>query len=97
MPGENLPQQSWLVAVPNRPFNFRELYHCSHFFLLLLVSEPKGLAAFVCGLQGHCSFRVQEGLAWSPGSQTELNSCIFKGRIKQSCCKKLRFIQMHTL
>lgn len=30
-------------------------------------------------------------------SQTELNSWILKGRIKQSCCKKLRFIQMHTL
>lgn len=48
MPGEHPPEQSWLVAVPSRPFNFSELYHCSHFyFLLLLVSEPKGLAAFV--------------------------------------------------
>lgn len=66
MPGEHFLQQCWLVAVPSRPFNFSELYHCSHSFFLLLVSEPKGLAAFVCGLQGHCSFRVQQG-AGRPG------------------------------
>lgn len=65
MLGGCLPKQSWLVAVPSRPFNLSESYHCSQvfwfFFLLPMVSEPKGLAAFVCGLQGHCSFGVLQG------------------------------------
>lgn len=78
MLGECLPKQSWLVAVPSRPFNLSEFYHCSQFFwfffFCLWCLSPKAWLLLCVGCRdtaasGCC--KEQEGLAWSPGDLGE--------------------------